>query len=492
MTSPVRPARALLLTLASLALACSGDDGSATDASATANETTTGTAGESTTTSAGESEGTTTGDTDTEGSESDSDTGVMNAFPVGGCGLEEYPLVDAAEMGRIVEWVPDLMFSAGDIDTLLAAQGLGALSPVASGAQLYKIRYTTQDRGALVEATGFIAVPTDLTGELPVAMWTHGTTGFSDKCGPTASAEGGFAPLLMAALGVIAVAPDYLGMNGWGAPSGMLHPYIVPEPTAIASLDSLRALQRFADGEGPADLKVMPTLQTILWGASEGGFAALWADRYAPHYAPEFEIAGVVASIPPTDAIGLVKYAMSGVNPATALLAPALIANARWYEIENPLSEMLASPLDTQLEPAILSECDPSLFDGINSVDQVYTQFARDSFANDDLEALGPWGCMLQRATLHAAEIEYKEVHPVLIQLGADDDLVHPAPVRADIPVLCGQGYTIQHVECAGLGHSDSAFASLNFQKNWALARLAGEPLDEVCVVNEPVDCSQL
>src|SRR5690606_9682162 len=108
--------------------------------------------------------------------------------------------------------------------------------------------------------------------------------------------------------------------------------------------------------------------------------------------------------------------------------------------------------LDTQLEPAILAECSPSLLDGITSVDQVYTQFARDAFANDDFEALGPWGCMLAQATLRSAMVDYKEVHPVLIQLGAADDLVYPVPVREDIPVLCSQGYQIQHVECEGLG----------------------------------------
>ncbi|HGG56756.1 MAG TPA: hypothetical protein ENK31_03045, partial [Nannocystis exedens] len=368
----------------------------------------------------------------------------------------------------------------------------GALGPAKSGARLYLIRYVTQDRGIAVEATAYVATPTDLTGELPAAVWHHGTSGFNDSCGPTADSEAGFVPLLMASMGLIAVAPDYLGMNGWGAPSGMLHPYVVAEPTAIASLDSLRALHRFATGEGDTELEVEPSTQTLLWGASEGGFAAFWADRYAPHYAPEFEIAAVVAAVPPTDTTALTRYATSGISPATGALAAALATGHDWYEFEKPLSDVLVAPWDTDLKDILMSECSFSEFDNIANVDEVYTQWIRDSLADNDIEALGDWGCMLEQATLHSSVIERISDTPVLVTLGELDDLVYTPTVRNDIPTLCKQGYEIEVIECAGAGHSEGAIFSLAYQRDWAFARLAGEPLGENCIINDPVDCSML
>lgn len=478
-----------LLAALALGLAgCNGDDAS-TGASASTGEATTG-ASESATSTA------TTGDGSggATGTESDGETsgGLDNPFPVGGCGLAEYPLVDADEMGRILDWTELFEFSADEINLLLAQQGFEKLGPVSSGARLYLIRYVTQDRGEAVEATGFIAVPTDLKGSLPVGVWLHGTTGFTDMCGPTADPQGGFVPLLMAALGFVAVAPDYLGLNGWGAPSGIFHPYVVPEPTAIASLDSIRALYRFAGGEGDPDFPVEPEARTILWGASEGGFAALWTDRYAPHYAPEIDVVAVVAAVPPTDTYGLTKYASSGLSPATGALAAALVGNHDWYEAQSPLSEALTAPWDVQLPSLLDSSCSFDQLDMVGSVDEVYSKWLRDRLAVDDIDGLGVWGCMLERATLRTAAIERVRDTPVLITLGEIDDLVYSPLIRADIPVLCGQGYRIEHIECAGAGHVEGAIESLTLQRDWAYARLAGEPLENVCVVNEPIDCSML
>jgi hypothetical protein len=79
-------------------------------------------------------------------------------------------------------------------------------------------------------------------GDVPIVLWTHGTQGFVDACGSTAQGlSGGAGNLFLATLGYAVAAPDYLGMNGWGEPSGFLHPYIAPEPKAVASLDAVRA-----------------------------------------------------------------------------------------------------------------------------------------------------------------------------------------------------------------------------------------------------------
>ena len=77
---------------------------------------------------------------------------------------------------------------------------------------------------------------------------------------------------------------------------------MIGEPTAVASLDALRAAWTVQD---ELDLSSQGTKQTVLMGASEGGFASLWADRYQPHYLPEADVVAVVAAVPATDLAGL-------------------------------------------------------------------------------------------------------------------------------------------------------------------------------------------
>ncbi len=485
----------LALAVGLFGLSACGDDSATTAATAseTDDTTTTGSSSESdstvgttiTTTDAG-----TDSDSDSDsGTDSDTDTGgMLNDFPVAGCGLPEYPLVDAGEMGEITDALELFTFTAPEIDDLLELQGFGSLGPATSGATLFLIRYTTQDRGITVETTGYVALPTDLEGPLPVAVWLHGTSGFNDACGPTADPESGAVPLLMASMGLITVAPDYLGLNGWGAPSGMLHPYIIAEPTAFASLDSIRAVRRFVESEEA----VTASAQTLLWGASEGGFAAFWADRYAPHYAPELEITAVVAAVPPTDTTALTAYATSGISPATGALAAALATGHDWYELEEPLSEVLVSPWDVDLKPILLESCSFSDFDDISKVEDVYTPAIRDALADGNIDDIGNWGCMLEQATLHSSVIERLNDTPILVTLGELDDLVYTPTVRDDIPTLCEQGYDIEVVECAGAGHTDGAIYSLRYQRDWAFARLADKDLGETCVISDPVDCEEL
>ncbi|MEZ4381072.1 MAG: lipase family protein [Nannocystaceae bacterium] len=486
---PTSRVTAVLLSLALVGSAC-GDDSDTTAASAT--ESTSGTSGGTESTGAATDTDTDT-DTDT-GTGTDSDTGgMLNDFPVGGCGLPEYPLVDAAAMGEIVDYQELFTFSAADLDTLLADQGFAALTPVKSGATLYLVRYVTQDRGEALEATGYIAVPTDLDGPLPVATWLHGTSGFNDACGPTADSQQGFIPMMMAGLGLIAVAPDYIGLNGWGDPSGRLHPYIIAEPTAIASLDSIRAVNRFVTGEGPDLGTLAPNGQNLLWGASEGGFAALWSDRYAPHYAPELDITAVIAGVPPTDPFALVQYAVSGLNPATGAFAAALGSSHEWYRLEAPLSEVFESPWDGQIMDILANGCSYDQFDGVSDVGDVYTQWLRDAAAIGDPDGIDAWGCILERAGLGDPTIERLNDTPVLFSLGELDDLVYTPTVKDDVPSLCDFGYDIEVIECAGAGHADGVINSLTYQRDWAFAILDGGSLGgETCVLNGPVDCAAL
>lgn len=207
-------------------------------------------------------------------------------------------------------------------DGLLNAQGFGALAPVAYGADVDKIRYRTQDRGEAVEATGFVSYPTgDAVGERPVVVWAHGTTGFTDMCGPTAAPDGYVIPALLAAFGFVTVAPDYLGSTAGARPPASSTP--TSSPSRPRSPPSTRCARWSASPATPASRSRPRPARTSSVGASEGGFATLWADRYAPYYAPEFKILANVASVPPT------RPASPGTAPPCSARPPAC-SRPRW------------------------------------------------------------------------------------------------------------------------------------------------------------------
>ncbi len=465
-----------------------GEDGSSGAGSSTATQG--GSSGPDTPTSG--DAGTTddpTGDETTGGA-------IDNAFMAGGCGLEEYAILDATDMGEVIDFEMVVEFEPATINALLEAQGFGALAPVDNGARVYAIRYITQDRGAPVEATGFVGFPVLAEpAERPVVLWAHGTSGFTDACAPTADPQGYAVPVILAALGYVTVAPDYLGMNGWGAPSGFVHPYIVPEPTAIATLDSLRALARFA-GDTGEKVPATPGRDIVLFGASEGGFATLWADRYAPFYAPEFKIVANVASVPPTDALGLTKHGATVFGPTTGALAAAIVGGHAWHRVEQPLSDVLSDgpPVDvaTELPKLMESGCSADLPPEITETNQIYQQTFIDAIVDEDLDGLGVVGCILQRATLRNSVIPLKVHTPTLVVQGEADDLVFTPVIREDLPRLCDAGYVIDHFECANAGHTEAATDSIPYVIDWVEARLAGKPIDEPCVIHKPVDCKAL
>ncbi len=475
----------LCLSLFTFTAACGDDLGGDTEEGSTA--------AASTTMDGATSEPTGGGDT-TAGDTTAGDTDGIEYF--GGCGLEPYAMLDAADMGEVLDHEMVVDFEPTAIDALLEAQGFGMLVPVKYGARVYKIRYTTQDRGAGVEATAFVSFPKlDVPADRPVVMYAHGTTGFSDKCAPTAAADGFAVPMILAALGYVAVAPDYIGMNGWGDPAASIHPYIVPEPTAIASLDSLRALSRFA-GDSGETLPATPGADIVLFGISEGGFATLWADRYAPFYAPEFKITANVASVPPTDAYALTKYAATQWSPATSLLAAAVVGGHTWHQLKSPLSDVLSEgpPVDIAVDlPKQMAEtCDITIPATITQPNQIYQQAFIDAIDAADYDALGEFGCILDRATLRTSQIPLEVHTPTLVVQGEADDLVFTPVIRADLPKLCDAGYVIDHLECAGAGHVDAATQSIPFVLDWVEARIAGTAIAEPCVIHKAVDCTML
>jgi acetyl esterase/lipase len=432
---------------------------------------------------------------DTAGGDSgSSDPGpVYPELPPSTCDGPAYAWAPLDEVGVVVAHERDDTFSlpAATIDSLLSAQGLEDYTPVPYGVSLHKVRYTTQDRGEIIEVTGYAAFP-DVAepATLPMMLWTHPTMGFSDGCAPTAIGLVGAAfPVLFAAQGYVVAAPDYIGMNGWGAASDRPHPWAVAEPTAIASLDMARAT--FALQQELA-LPAAPDPERIVaWGASQGGHAALFVDRYAAGYAPEVAPMAVIATIPPTDLKALSVRGVSEFSATTAGLAGAAVAAARWYGGGADLSDVLQDPFSDILPDAMDTLCEDfgQVAEDIDEVSDVWRDDFVDALLAGEFESLDPWECYMDESSIVASPVPYASTAPVLLVTGETDDLAWAPAAKDDVQPMCDLGYTVQHVECAGADHVSAAVDSLSVQLGWIEARLRGEPVEGACEVTEPVEC---
>jgi hypothetical protein len=421
-------------------------------------------------------------------------------LPTAGCGVGDYDWLPTDTMGDILDWeaVPEFSMTAEAINLLLAAADLGGVAEAKYGVDLYKVRYRTQDKGEETDATGFLAFPkVEEPTVFPLMLWLHPTMGFSDACAPTVlGVEGAAFPILFATQGFAVAAPDQLGMKGWGEPSAILHPYVVAEPTAIVSLDAARALVKFQAAEGLQSTG--DPAQLLHWGVSEGGFSALWTDRYQPGYAPEFDPIGVIAAIPPTDPVALAHHAMTEIGPTTKGLAAVIVTALQWYRSDMPLTDVFTDETPfyfaSSLEEDMASKCWGFPIDDITQINHLYTESFIDGILTFDWDAIDPFGCIAEENTLRDSAVPHDSEAPVLMIIAEDDDLTIADPARDDVVALCELGYTIEHMECAGTGHTGAAVNTILDQVAWALDRVAGVPLDEdnMCVINAPIECEEL
>ncbi len=420
------------------------------------------------------------------------------------CGAPPYVWRDPATVGRPVDFAPGPVpqVPGAQLDLLLSEAGYPWMTPVRSGVAIYYLRYTSQDRGQVVEGTAVVGVPTDLPdpGPLPVALWLHGTTGMADACAPSHEAlDALVAPALLASRGYLAVAPDYLGMRGFGPPSapGTFSHYLVAEQVALGSLDALRAALA-ATAADPATPAGDPA-RVIVLGGSQGGHAALFVDRYLEHYAPELHLLAVAAVVPPSDLLGLTRWGTSHWGPTTGALAFAIAAMHDWYgrtvPLEQALTDLAPQHIASTIQTLMSAGCDAGdVFDGLESFDQVYPPAFREAASEGRWEDLEPFACWLRANSVRTSAVASTRDVPLLTTYAEGDTLVVTEAVFSDAAWLCEQGRRVETVTCAGESHTGGARAALPYVFRWLDERAAGQDWDpaRICQPSPPQDCDLL
>ena len=136
----------------------------------------------------------------------------------------------------------------------------------------YRLEYLTTDAdGKAVRASGLVSVPQKAPGaKSPVLSYQHGTL-FRDAEAPSNNAVASEVAVVLASLGYIVLAPDYVG---FGASKGAPHPYLLAAPSAAATVDFLTAARTWR-----AQANVADNGQLFLTGYSEGGYVTMAAHR---------------------------------------------------------------------------------------------------------------------------------------------------------------------------------------------------------------------
>jgi dienelactone hydrolase len=397
------------------------------------------------------------------------------------CGAPAYQWRRAG-VGVPGERGPRTDYSAAQLGVLAQAAGATLPSPPEHAVAIANLSYTTQDRGALVESSTVVAFPTDLPAGVrpPLLLLLHGTSGFRHACGPTVDTQFQLLGAMLASYGWVVVTPDYLGLESVGADYPALHPYLVGEATAIASLDAARAASQALVADG---ICARPELAVI--GGSQGGHAALWVDRLAPYYARELELLGTVATVPPSDLVGHSDRALRQLVPASANVLATLATEAPWYGKAAQLGDVLDPPWRTDVPAALEEACDPGGVVEPSALSDVFTDALLTHVATGSLATFPGFGCLFtENSLLDTSVARITPASPsygILFVLGEADTLVVPEIERAAYDRMCAAGVPLNYLECQGASHTRATAWSLPEIVDFLAARRARTPFAAQC-----------
>ena len=326
-----------------------------------------------------------------------------------------------------------------------------------AGAKAWKILYhSTSHDGTPTAVSGMLIVPQTPAppGGRPVIAWAHQTTGVGRNCAPSlrtnwAARIAGLGPFLRR--GYVVVATDYAGMGAGGA-----HGYLVGETAARNVLDSVRAARAFAAAEAGARFAV--------WGASQGGHAALFVGEIAAAYAPEIALVGVAAAAPPTDLTALLDHHLR-TDSGNVLGAFAFTTWARVYP--EARLEQIVTPL---ARPVVRNLASYSFFVRRERLSIVPgALLTRVTFLSGHPKEKEPWG----RLFIENSPGRRRIPAPVLIAQGEEDALIRPAVTRAYVAALRAAGDTVEYRGYPGVGHVLTAQAAAPDVVAWLDDRFA-------------------
>lgn len=353
------------------------------------------------------------------------------------------------------------------VGVVLAEEPLPDAFSVPGAAKAVRILYTARDgiddkSVVPVSAAVFLPRGTPPEGGWPVMAWAHGTTGIADICAPSARPRGERDSHYITSwldAGFAVVASDYQGL---GTPG--IHPYSNYRASSYSVLDSARAII--------GDARYRAANAVILAGQSQGAGVVVAAAGYAPAYAPELKLRGVVATGAPNLSRDAIESGLA--SSATDVMVTGAYAMIG-YELTRTHAGLDADAVFTEagreIEAMVGSACLPDLMK------------AAAAKRLDPLKAFRPG--MLKR--LWDTDIDLRSfptldlAPPVFFGIGAADTAALPMTTLTLVNDLCSRGNVVEAHIYKDKDHSGVVNAAAPDAIRFARAVLAGRPPAATC-----------
>jgi hypothetical protein len=345
----------------------------------------------------------------------------------------------------------------GDHGTLIRYQRLPDRQ--VAGGQVWRVMYLSESvAGDPIVDTGTVVVP---SGSAPAGGWklltiAHGTTGVADQCAPSKDANdittAMSGPILEQ--GYVVATTDYEGL---GTPG--VHPYLVGESEGRAVIDAATAARQLPGVEVGKRYAV--------FGYSQGGHAAVWANQVAADWAPDLDLVGTVAGAPPSE-MQLIFQTL-GQQRISPDFFYMMVDGFHAAYPDAAISSVL-TPAGQDLLPALDHDC-YGVGDALGT--KKWSDMVQPGFAIAE-----PWPTLM--AENDPGQV--KSDSPLLILHSAADDTV-PAGLSLQLfNRLCGRGQVVERrVYNKGQTHIQAVPDAVRDGFAWIEARMAGTPARSTC-----------
>lgn len=331
----------------------------------------------------------------------------------------------------------------------------------------WRVLYHTTDlQGADLLVSGVVIAPVTqgAAGNRPVVGWAHPTTGSAPKCAPS----NGIDPFdLMEGLhtwlaaGYVVAAADYPGMGVEGQSS-----YLVGVSEGNSVLDAVRAAHNLPEAGAGVD--------TLLWGHSQGGQAALFAGQDAKTYAPELVVHGVAVAAPAADLGTLLGDHTDDVSGVTigsyAFAAYQSVYSGRFpgLSLTSILSDAGAAATPDMAKLCLIGQAS----DIHGAADKLLGSYTRLDPATTE-----PWATLLKENTPGAKPLGV----PLFIAQGDNDTLVLPAATQQFAAQECADGEHVTLQLYPDTTHGTVAYNATSDVAAFFVGVLGGKPPASTC-----------
>jgi len=316
---------------------------------------------------------------------------------------------------------------------VLGVQPAEQVADYPSGTLALRVEYgSTDPQHRPILASGLVLVPPGRrpAGGWPVVAWDHGTIGIGDSCAPSVTPDALYSPTLGALLhhGYAVAAADYPGL---GTPG--VHPYLIAESEARATIDMVRAARNLVPG-------LSRTWAAV--GHSQGGQAAWATDEVTASYGAGLDFRGSVALAPAPNMSPFVDYVASANPQQQAFFAMMLVGLATQHP-ELTYADYLRPAALAQL-PAVRTEC----------IDDLIARFAAAHLPATDFGPTDPAARDQLQRWFAADEIGHvATTEPLLVLQGEADEVVPPPATTQEVAMAQANGTDVTYRTYPGVDH---------------------------------------